>query len=224
MSTKNAVVVGSTGMVGELVLRELLANPRIDRVTTIVRRPTGRAAHVKLREVVHTDFLDYGTIGGVLDGQDLAFYCVGVYTGQVGAAEFRRITVDYLRAFAAALRRHSPRAAFALLSGQGADPTEKSRVMYARDKGAAENLLRALEFERLHIFRPGYIYPVTPRREPNFAYRGLRALYPLARRIYPNLGIDSDRLAAAMVRVSLEEDARVRNQELWDNRELRALG
>lgn len=95
--------------------------------------------------------------------------------------------------------------------------------MYARDKGAAENLLRAMEFDRLHIFRPGYIFPVTPRREPNLAYRGLRALYPLARRIYPNLGIDSDRLAAAMVRVSLGGDGTPREQVVWDNRELRAL-
>lgn len=224
MSTKNAVVVGSTGMVGELVLRELLASSAIDRVTTIVRRPSGRAAHAKLREVVHGDFLDYGAIGDALDGQDLAFYCLGVYTGQVGAAEFRRITVDYLRAFAAAVRQHSPRVTFALLSGQGADPTEKSRVMYARDKGAAENRLLEIGFERLHIFRPGYIYPVTPRREPNLAYRGLRALYPLVRRIYPNLGIDSDRLAAAMVRVSLEEDGPVCEQVVWENRELRQIG
>jgi hypothetical protein len=37
-------------------------------------------------------------------------------------------------------------------------------------------LVLALGFPRTHLFRPGYIYPVTPRTEPNLSYRAFRAL------------------------------------------------
>lgn len=56
---------------------------------------------------------------------------------------------------------------------------------------------------RVHIFRPGYIYPVTPRKEPNLMYTITRFLYPLLRRVYPNIGISSEDLAAAMVHAGL---------------------
>ena len=58
-------------------------------------------------------------------------------------------------------------------------------------------------FPRVHIFRPGYIYPVTPRKEPNRMYTASRFLYPLVRRLYPNIGISSEDLAQAMVHAGL---------------------
>jgi uncharacterized protein YbjT (DUF2867 family) len=51
-------------------------------------------------------------------------------------------------------------------------------MSFARYKGEAENALLASGFASVYIFRPAYIYPVTPRREPNFGYRLLRAIYP----------------------------------------------
>jgi uncharacterized protein YbjT (DUF2867 family) len=202
MDPQNVVLTGGTGMVGGIALRACLERSDVARVTSIVRRPSG-LAHPKLREVVHADFGDFGPLQGALEGQDAALFFLGVYTGQVSAAEFRRITVDFAQAFGAALRRHSPQATLCFMSAAGADPTETSRWMFARDKGAAEKALSALGFPRLTIFRPGYIYPVTPRREPNLSYRLTRALYPLIRRLGPNLGIDSDALALTMVEVGL---------------------
>ncbi|MCA8913211.1 MAG: hypothetical protein KDB82_16040, partial [Planctomycetes bacterium] len=58
-------------------------------------------------------------------------------------------------------------------------------------------------FPRVHIFRPAYIYPVVKRREPNFGYRLMRALWPVARLVYPNGGINSDALAHAMLNAAL---------------------
>jgi hypothetical protein len=56
-------------------------------------------------------------------------------------------------------------------------------------------------FPRLHIFRPAYIYPVEPRKEPNFGYVLLRGIYPLFRRLFPSQVIPADELAKAMVEV-----------------------
>jgi hypothetical protein len=89
----------------------------------------------------------------------------------VSDAELRTITVDYTIEFARVLRSSSPDAAFSFLSGNGADPTGRSRLAFARYKGEAEKALLAAGFPRVYLFRPAYIYPVEPRKEPNFTYR-----------------------------------------------------
>jgi hypothetical protein len=91
-------------------------------------------------------------------------FCLGTYTGAVSDAELRAITVDYTIEFARVLRLSSPDAAFSFLSGNGADPTGRSRLVFARYKGEAEKALLATGFPRVYIFRPAYIYPGEPRK------------------------------------------------------------
>ncbi len=117
--------------------------------------------------------------------------------------ELRRVTVDYVDVFARGLHARSPGATVCLLSGQGNDQSERSRIAFARYKGAAENALLRVGFARVYLVRPGYIYPVTPRREPNVGYRLLRALYPLASRVYRYVGVTSEEVARVMVHVGL---------------------
>lgn len=221
MNGRHLIVVGATGMVGGIVLHEALAHPDVGMVTAVGRRSTG-LQHAKLREVLHTDFTDYRDVSAALERQDAALFCLGAYTGTVPDDELRRITVDYPVAFAHALRERSPQAAFCLLSGQGADQTGRSRIPFARYKGAAERAVLTAGFPRVHLFRPGYIYPVTPRREPNLGYRVARVLYPIVRRIYPNIGIASDDLARAMVTVALN-GAAPRTSGVLENRDIRLL-
>ncbi len=59
----------------------------------------------------------------------------------------------------------------------------------------------AAGFPSVYIFRPAYIYPVRPRKEPNFSYRLMRAIYPVFRALFPNGVIRADDLARAMVEV-----------------------
>jgi uncharacterized protein YbjT (DUF2867 family) len=137
-------------------------------------------------------------------------------------AEFRRITVDYPVEFARVLRHSSPKAAFSFLSGNGADPAGRSRMAFARYKGEAENALLAAGFPHVYIFRPAYIYPVQPRKEPNFSYRLLRGIYPLFRTLFPNLVIRADDLARAMVNVVVSETEKAPSWIL-ENRDIRVL-
>src|SRR5258705_13399241 len=97
-----------------------------------------------------------------LSDQNAAVFCLGVYTGAAPDAEFRKITVDYTIEFAQVLRASSPGAAFSLLSGSGADQTERSRGAFARYKGKAEKALLGAGFPRLYIFRSPYIDPAEP--------------------------------------------------------------
>ncbi len=215
------VIVGATGMVGGYALRYALEQPAVSRVTAIGRRKLG-ISHPKLDEVVHRDFADCSALAEPLAGQDAAVYCIGAYTGTVPDAVLRKITVDYTIEFARVLRGSSPDAAFSFLSGGGADPTGQSRIAYARFKGEAEQALLAVGFPCVYIFRPAYIYPVEPRKEPNFSYRLLRGIYPVFRVLFPNQVIRADDLAHAMVDVTV----RGRGEHggvVLENRDIRAM-
>ncbi|MBL6962771.1 MAG: hypothetical protein ISR55_03040 [Bacteroidetes bacterium] len=86
-------------------------------------------------EIIHPDFTDFARIEDLFNHQDIAFYCLGVYTGEVKRDQFREITIDFTRSFANSLKNSSPDATFCFLSGGGADQTEKSRMIFAKDKG-----------------------------------------------------------------------------------------
>src|SRR3984957_6495271 len=208
-------------MVGGYALRYALEHASVERVTSIGRRKLG-IAHPKLTEVLHRDFADCSALAETLSGQDAAIFCLGVYTGAVSDAELRRITVDYTVEFARVLHGSSPNATFAFLSGGGADPTGRSRMPFARYKGEAENALSAAGFPHVYIFRPAYIYPVQPRREPNFSYRLLRAIYPAFRVLLPNQVIRADDLARTMVNAAVRGIGEGRTLVL-ENRDIRHL-
>jgi uncharacterized protein YbjT (DUF2867 family) len=221
LGQKRLVIVGATGMVGGYVLRYALEHPAIGRATSIGRRKLG-ISHPKLHEIVHQDFADCSTLAPTLSDQDAVVFCMGTYTGTVPDAQLRAITVDYTREFARVLRSSSPDAAFSFLSGSGADPTGRSRMAFARYKGEAENALGASGFPNLYIFRPAYIYPVEPRKEPNFSYRFMRGIYPTFRALFPNQVIRADDLARAMVDVVVGGMG-VSPSMVFENRDIRAL-
>ena len=218
---KRLAIVGATGMVGGYVLRYTLEQPDVEHVTSVGRRKLG-ISHSKLTEVLHRDFADCSALAETLTGQDGAIFCLGTYTGVVTDAELRRITVDYTVEFARVLRSSSSDAAFSFLSGNGADPTGRSRMAFARYKGEAEKAVLAAGFPRAYIFRPAYIYPVEPRQEPNFSYRLLRWIYPAFRVALPDLVIRSDDLARAMVDVVVQRTGE-RQSVVFENRDIKAL-
>ena len=215
------VIVGATGMVGEYALCYALDHPAVGRVTAIGRSKIG-LSHPKLREVLHRDFVDCSVLAEVLSGQDAAVFCLGTYTGAVSDAQLRTITVDYTIEFARVLRGSSPDAVFSFLSGSGADQTGRSRMAFARYKGEAEKALLVAGFPGVYLFRPAYIYPVGPRKEPNFSYRLMRAIYPAFRLLFPNQVIPADDLARAMVDVAIRRTGE-RGGHVLENRDIRAM-
>ena len=214
-------MVGATGMVGGYALRHALDNSAVGSVTSVGRKKQG-ISNTKLNEVLHQDFADCSVLAQTLTRQDAAVFCLGAYTGAVSEAELRRITVDYTIEFARVLHAASPDTAFSFLSGSGADPTGRSRMAFARYKGEAENALLADGFAHLYILRPGYIYPVAPRREPNLSYRLMRAIYPVFRVLFPNQVIRADDLGRAMVDAILLETGESETV-VFENRDIRAF-
>lgn len=221
MATTKILIVGGTGMVGGLALRDALARDEVAEVVGIGRRSTG-VDNARYREIIHSDYMDYRGVAEAFDGVDIGLFCIGAYSGALPDEEFKRVTVDYAMAFGRALHAGRADATLCFLSGAGADPSGQSRMAFARYKGEAERGLAELGLGRLHVFRPGYIYPVTPRQEPNFSYRAMRAMWPLMRAVYPNGGIPSDELAQAMVHAGLHGTS-AHQDPVLENRDIRAF-
>lgn len=195
------IMTGSSGMIGKLVLNKCLNSPQITEVISLVRNPTGQEHH-KLTEIVMTNFEDYSAQASVFNDINIAFFCLGVYTGQVSDDILKKITVNYAVEFAKILEQYSPNATICLLSGAGADRKEKSKTSFALYKGMAENQIAKLQLQ-FYTFRPGYIYPVESRQEPNIGYTIIKKLYPVVRLLGDKYSITSTQLANAMFNVGL---------------------
>ncbi len=76
-------------------------------------------------------------------------------------------------------------------------------------------------FPTVYLFRPAYIYPVQPRKEPNFSYRLVRAIYPAFQLLFPHQAIRADDLARAMVDVAVQETER--GCRVFENCDIRAM-
>ena len=218
---RRLLIVGATGMVGGYALRYALDNSAVRSVTSVGRKKVG-ISHTKLKEVLHQNFADCSPLAEALSNCDAVIYCLGTYTGSVSDEQLRVITADYTIEFARVFRDSSPDGAFSFLSGSGADPTGRSRLAFARYKGQAEKALLAAGFSRVYLFRPAYIYPVQPRKEPNLSYRLLRAIYPVCRVLFPNQVIRADDLARAMVEAAVWGTG-VRESRVLENRDIRAM-
>ena len=203
-------------MVGSHVLKLALASDQISKVL-VYGRSSVDFEHEKMEEYLSPIFTQFpvdllaemGTVDHIL-------FCVGVYTGAVKRELFREITVDYPVELARKHLEANPKGSFSLLSGQGADRSEKSRMMFAEDKGAAENLLSTMYAGTFYTFRPGYIYPVEKREEPNFSYKLSRILYPLLKHLGPKFSITSYQLAEGIFTSAV----RTPDQEILENHEI----
>src|ERR1051325_4012446 len=162
------LLFGSTGMVGQGVLRECLADPEVTEVISVVRTSTNRQ-HAKLHEIVHADFTDFTTLR--FDA-DACFWCLGVSSSGMNEADYTRITHDYTLAAAKVM---NARMTFIFVSGQGADRD----LMWARVKKRTEDDLLSMPFKAVYVFRPGFIQPLDGIRSRTKLYN---VLYPL---LYP---------------------------------------
>jgi hypothetical protein len=190
-------------MIGQGVLRECLLAPDVERVTTVVRRPTGRK-HDKLREIVQADVTK--PIEPDSAHFDACFFCLGVSAVGMTEEQYTRVTYDLTMAVATALLRTSPNMTFIYVSGAGTDSTERGRFMWARVKGRTENALLRLPFRAAYMFRPGAIIPLHGIRSAtawyNAAYAVLRPLYPILKRVTPNMVTTTEELGRAMLAVT----------------------
>jgi uncharacterized protein YbjT (DUF2867 family) len=200
--TISVIITGATGMVGEGVLLECLADARVARVLVINRKPSGRT-HPKLQEIVHADFFDLSPIQSRLAGHDACFFCLGVSSVGMSEADYTRVTQELTLEFGRVLERLNPNLAFCYVSGKSTDATEHGKVMWARVKGRTENALLRL-FPRGVMFRPGMM-KATPGQENLKSWYHLVAwIYPIGRALWPAAFCTLREVAQAMINAAAD--------------------
>lgn len=199
------ILFGATGMVGAGVLNECLRDNRVTSVLAVVRSPTG-IRHKKLHELIRNDFFDYSDARETFRGADACFFCLGVTAVGKTEDEYHRLTYVITLAAARTLAEVNPGMTFCYVSGQGTDSGEKGRVMWARVKGKTENALLALPL-KAYMFRPGYIQPLggitSKTRVYRLFYAVMAPLYPVLKRLTPNLVTTNETVGQAMIEVAL---------------------
>jgi uncharacterized protein YbjT (DUF2867 family) len=201
----NVLLFGATGMVGQAALRECLLDPGVQKVVAVVRSSTGQQ-NQKLQELRHDNFLDYSAVEGKLSGFDACFFCLGATSAGLNEEQYSRVTYEFAMAAGRVLARLNPGMTFIFISGQGADSTERGRIMWARIKGKTENALLALPFKAVYVFRPGMIQPLHGITSRTKAYRVVYALtgplLPLLKRLFPAFIITTEELGRALLKAT----------------------
>ena len=118
------LLFGATGMVGQGVLRDCLADAGVERVRSVGRTPLGMF-HAKLDETIVANVADLSGVEAELAGFDACFFCLGVSSVGMTEERYTRLTYDLTLAAARTLVRTSPGAAFVYVSGAGTDSTER---------------------------------------------------------------------------------------------------
>src|SRR6516162_3264370 len=154
----NILLFGATGMVGDGVLRWLIASPKVSRVVAVSRKPIS-VQHSKPETVIEADMFHLKHLGELRDF-DACFFCLGASSVGMGPEDYRRLTYDLTVAVARQLLPGNPRMVFEYISGEGTDA--KSRQRWAQVK--AETEIRPLSAPRR--VRPPDVTISTRRKVP----------------------------------------------------------
>jgi uncharacterized protein YbjT (DUF2867 family) len=191
------LLVGATGLVGQSVLRQALADSRVSKVVAVTRNPLPPQPRLE------NPLVDFDALPADAPWWQVhAGICtLGTTMREAGShAAFRKVDVDYPLAVAKLLYDHGAKS-FAFNSSIGANP--KARAFYNRVKGEVEQRLIAGGFPSLTLVRPsGILGPRKPHRAWEArtirVFHSLRPVLPRHYRVVP-----ADKIARALLEAAI---------------------
>lgn len=194
-TAKTAIVLGATGLVGNLLTYRLVDSPFYEKVKVLVRKSL-TWQHPRLQEVL----FDFDHPNGLLTHADDVFCCLGTTIKKAGSKEaFRQVDYQYPLDIARLSLANGARQ-FAIITSMGADIS--SSFFYNRVKGEVERDLTNLHYPNLLIFRPSLL--VGNRTENRLGERiaasAMRLFNPLIPAKYA--GIDASKVAESMLQTA----------------------
>lgn len=157
MSEKNqpriALIIGSTGMVGRELVKQLCDDAEYAQILSFVRRPSG-FSHSKLKEHV-VNFDQPESWKELLKG-DVLFSCMGTTLAAAGS-KANQYKVDFTYQFETARTAAENKVpVYVLVSSTGANAN--STIFYPKIKGQLDEAVQKLGFKSVQILRPGQLY------------------------------------------------------------------
>lgn len=150
---QKAIIIGSTGLIGNHLLKYLIMDENFNQVIAFVRKPTP-SNNKKLSYVV-TDFKQMEKIETNLQG-DVLFVCVGTTMAKAGSKE-AFLKIDYnIPVDMAHLAVQNGVKSCVVVSSLGADP--HSANFYLQTKGKMEQAIEKLGFKNTVFMRPSILF------------------------------------------------------------------
>ena len=172
---KTAIVIGSTGMVGVELVKQLIESEGYTKIISLVRRESD-VKHPKLSEHI-VDFNAPETWKSLVKG-DVLFSVMGTTIKNAGT-QANQYKVDYTYQYQiaqAASENGVP--AYVLVSSAGAKSS--SNNFYLKTKGQLEDDVRKLAFNVISILQPGQLDGARQENRP-MEKVGLSVMYALNR-------------------------------------------
>ncbi|WP_413534003.1 NAD-dependent epimerase/dehydratase family protein [Empedobacter brevis] len=149
---KTALILGSTGLIGSLLLEKLLNHPEYSTIVSVVRKPQNMN-HPKVVEVI-TDFNSEPNLDDVKQ-IDSIFSCLGTTRKKTPDLEaYHKIEVDIPVHFAQ-LGVDKGLTKFHYISSVGANADSSN--FYLKTKGEAEQKLQNIGIKHLYLYRPSLL-------------------------------------------------------------------
>lgn len=147
-----AIIAGSSGLVGTELLHQLCKHPSCTAVRLIVRKPSG-FIHAKVTEYI-VDFDHLDQFKDSIQG-DVFFSCIGSTRKRTpDKKEYYRIDHDYPLHLAKIAQTNGV-SQFHLVSSIGANPNAAN--FYLKMKGETEADISKVPFLSLHFYRPSIL-------------------------------------------------------------------
>ncbi|WP_221391158.1 NAD-dependent epimerase/dehydratase family protein [Dyadobacter sp. NIV53] len=149
-SSRTALIVGATGLIGSQLFTKLLHTPYYDKVVVLTRRSL-EITNTKLTEVIF-NFDEPDTSKVVADD---IFCCLGTTIKKAGSKDaFKKVDLEYPLTIAGLAQKNGAEK-FMIVTSMGADA--KSGIFYNKVKGEVEQGLIAMKYPVLHIFHPSLL-------------------------------------------------------------------
>ena len=176
---KSVLLIGATGLVGNLTLSKLLENDSIREVRIITRRKTG-IVHEKLKELV----IDFELLkpDDAFMQCDVFINCLGSTMKKAGSKEaFERYDYFYPH-YIAGICKNNGTSKMILLSAMGAN--KNSSIFYNKIKGRLEKECEQIGFDELIILQPSLL--IGERKEKRFGEKIAQKLSALLSPLIPS--------------------------------------
>lgn len=209
---KTALIAGSTGLVGQQLLRLLLDSDRYTSVKALTRSQL-KIDHPKLVQIV-TDYRNLDSLLDQLTAEDV-YCCLGTTMSKAGSKEkFREVDYSFPLALATLSKRMGAEQ-FLIVSALGASVS--SSVYYNRIKGEMEEAIMKFDFSSIHIFRPSLLLGIRGEKRPGEDLA--KAVYRIFWFLIPDKfkAIESGKIAKAMLYFAKREQ---RGKFVHESREM----
>lgn len=197
---KTALILGSTGLIGNQLLQLLLNSDRYQKVIAMVRQDV-LPPHPKLQQVV-VDFNRLSERATEFQADDI-FCCLGTTMAKAGSKE-NFYQVDFYYPLLLAKTHYVAGAKqYLLVSALGAK--KGSSIYYNSVKGEIEEAISQVGYETVHIFRPSLL--LGTRSEHRAGEKAAVIFYKIFGFLIPERyqAIDSAKVARAMLLFASQE-------------------